>query len=100
MKKTLLFLTLTAASLASVAQTASNRWNIGAGIGFTDFVNPINKQFLMVDKWRGNANLNIQRYLGKSFDGRLNVGFGEAFYPVALKRNWCSSSKSNGPCDF
>jgi OOP family OmpA-OmpF porin len=92
MKKTLLFLTLTAASLASVAQTASNRWNIGAGIGFTDFVNPINKQFLMVDKWRGNANLNIQRYLGKSFDGRLNIGFGEAFYPVALNQAFANQT--------
>ena len=92
MKKTLLLLTLTAASLVSVAQTANNRWNIGAGIGFTDFVNPISKQYLMVDKWRGNANLNIQRYLGKSFDGRLNIGFGEAYYPVALNQSFANQT--------
>lgn len=92
MKKTLLILTLTAASIVSIAQNANNRWNIGAGIGFTDFVNPINKQFLMVDKWRGNANLNIQRYLGKSFDGRLNLGFGEAFYPVALNQSFANQT--------
>lgn len=84
MKKTLLLLTLCAATVASMAQTATNRWNFGAGLGFTDFVNPINKQFLMVERWRGAANFNIQRYLGKSFDGRLNMTVGEAYYPVVL----------------
>ena len=92
MKKTLLLLTLTAASIASIAQTANNRWNVGAGIGFTDFVNPINKQFLMVERWKGAANLNVQRYLGKSFDGRLNVTFGEAFYPVALNQTFANQT--------
>lgn len=92
MKKTLLLLTLTAASIASIAQTANNRWNVGAGVGFTDFVNPINKQFLMVERWKGAANLNIQRYLGKSFDGRLNVTFGEAFYPVALNQTFANQT--------
>jgi len=92
MKKTLLILTLTAATIASIAQTANNRWNFGAGVGFTDFVNPINKQFLMVERWKGAANLNIQRYLGKSFDGRLNVTFGEAFYPVALNQTFANQT--------
>lgn len=100
MKKAFLLLTLTAASVAAIAQTASNRWNIGAGIGFTDFVNPINKQFLMVDKWRGNANLNIQRYLGKSFDGRLNVMFGEAFYPVVTTNGLITNTNQTVPTNF
>jgi outer membrane protein OmpA-like peptidoglycan-associated protein len=83
MKKTLLLLTICASALASFAQDANNRWGIGAGLGFTDFVNPINGQYLMVERWKGAANLNIQRYLGKSFDGRLNMTFGNAFYPYA-----------------
>lgn len=86
MKKTLLLLTLCAAAIVSNAQTATNRWNIGAGIGFTDFVNPISKQFLMVERWKGNANFNVARYLGKSFDGRLNVSTGNAFYPLATNQ--------------
>jgi len=86
MKKTLLLLTICAATVASFAQTASNRWSVGAGLGFTDFVNPINKQFLMVERWKGAANFNIARYLGKSFDGRLNVTTGNAYYPYATNQ--------------
>jgi len=95
MKKTLLLLTLCAAAFVSNAQTASNRWNIGAGIGFTDFVNPINKQFLMVERWKGNANFNVARYLGKSFDGRLNVSTGNAYYPLAANQTGSQTVPTN-----
>jgi outer membrane protein OmpA-like peptidoglycan-associated protein len=98
MKKTLLLLTLCAASLAMTAQTATNRWNIGAGIGFTDFVNPINKQFLMVERWKGNANFNVARYLGKSFDGRLNVSTGNVYYPFDM--NQASATSQTVPTTF
>lgn len=86
MKKSLLLLTICASAVASFAQNADNRWSVGAGVGFTDFVNPINGQYLMVDKWKNAANLNIQRYLGKSFDGRLNFTLGNAFYPYATNQ--------------
>lgn len=86
MKKTLLLLTIMASAAASFAQNANNRWGVGAGIAFTDFVNPITKQYLMVERWRGAANLNVARYLGKSFDGRLNFTYGNAFYPFATNQ--------------
>lgn len=83
MKKTLLLLAICASAVASNAQSASNRWGIGAGLAFTDFVNPIHGQYLMVERWKNAANLNVARYLGKSFDGRLNFTTGNAFYPYA-----------------
>lgn len=83
MKKTLLLLAICASAVASNAQSASNRWGIGAGLAFTDFVNPINGQYLMVERWKNAANLNVARYLGKSFDGRLNFTLGNVFYPYA-----------------
>lgn len=70
-----------AMTVATFAQNASNRWGVGAGIGFTDFVNPINGQYLMFERYKGALNLNVQRYLGKSFDGRFNFLYGQAFYP-------------------
>lgn len=81
MKKTLLLLTMCALTAASFAQNATNRWGVGAGVAFTDFVNPINGQYLMLERYKGALNLNIQRYLGKSFDGRFNFTQGTAYYP-------------------
>ncbi len=81
MRKTLLLLTMTALTVASFAQNAKNRWNVGAGVAFTDFVNPINGQYLMLERYKGAFNANIQRYLGKSFDGRVNFTYGSIYYP-------------------
>jgi outer membrane protein OmpA-like peptidoglycan-associated protein len=82
MKKTLLILTMTALTVAGFAQNASNRWNVSAGVGFTDFINPIHGQYLMFERYKGTFNANIQRYLGKSFDGRFNFSQGSVFYPT------------------
>jgi len=81
MKKAILLLTICALTVASYAQTATRPWGVGAGVAFTDFVNPINGQYLMFERYKGAANLNVSRYLGKSFDGRINFTYGSVFYP-------------------